>query len=217
MHDLAIVIPTFNRAIFLEETLKTIYSEISRYPTKQILVYVSDNCSTDNTKNVVDKFLDRGIKYFCNESNVGFDGNIDASILSADSAKYVLVLSDDDFLVENSLSHYFDLIDRGISVAYGAPIFMDHDMKSINLDFRDQSFEFFKESRTYIFCSGIEYYDSIKKVNCGISGVMFHRGEYLAIDRRPFIGSQFIHVGATFKILAKQCSTIGVINLPVIR
>jgi glycosyltransferase involved in cell wall biosynthesis len=217
MHDLAIVIPTYNRAIFLEETLKTVFSEINRYPHRKILVYVSDNCSTDNTESIVKNFFDQGIKYHRNESNLGFDGNVDASILLADSAKYVLIISDDDFLIEDGLSHYFSLIEKGVSVAYCAAVFMANDMQAVNLKFRDQSFKYLKEPRIYIFNSGVEYYATIKKINCGISGVMFHREQYLSIDRKPFIGTQFIHVGARFNMLAKKNSTIGVINLPVIR
>jgi len=216
-HDLAIVIPTFNRASFLEETLKTVFSEISRYPNRVILVYVSDNCSTDNTESIVKNYLDQGIKYNCNKFNLGFDANVDASILLAESAKYVLVLSDDDFLVEDSLSHYFSLIEKGVSVAYSTAVFMSHDMQVRNLEFRDESFKYLKEPRTYIFNSGIEYHAVTKKINCGISGVMFRREQYLSIDRKPFIGSQFIHVGVRFKMLAVQNSTIGVINLPLIR
>lgn len=217
MNELAIVVPTFNRADFLKNTLDSIFSEIRRYPDRKILVYVSDNCSTDNTQQVVEGYLACKIQYHRNNSNLGFDANVDISIILADSAKYVLVLSDDDILVQNSLSHYFTLIDSGVSMAYGASTFMSHDMRSVNIEFRDQSFKNLKEARTYIFKSGIEYYSTIKKIYCGISGVMFNREHYLAIDRRPFFGSQFIHVGATFKILANQNSTIGVINIPVIR
>jgi glycosyltransferase involved in cell wall biosynthesis len=217
MNDLAIVIPTYNRATFLEETLKTVFYEINRYPNKKTLVYVSDNCSTDNTESIVKNFIDRGIKYHRNESNLGFDANVDASILFADSAKYVLMLSDDDFLIEDGLSHYFKLIEKGVSVAICAADFMTHDMQSVNLEFRDQSFKYFKQPRIYIFNSGIEFFTTTKKIHCGISGVMFHREQYLSIDRKPFIGSQFIHVGVRFKMLAIKNSTIGVINLPVIR
>lgn len=217
MNELAIVVPTFNRADFLKKTLDSIFSEVNHYPDKKILVYVSDNCSTDNTQSVVESYLDQKIQYFRNKSNLGFDGNVDASIILAESSRYVLLLSDDDFLVENALSHYLSLIESGVSVAYGASIFMTHDMQTVNSDFCDQSFESLREARTYIFQSGIEYYLKIKKMYCGISGLMFHRESYLAIDRCPFIGSQFIHVGATFKILANRGSTIGVINIPVIR
>jgi abequosyltransferase len=217
MHDLAIVIPTYNRAIFLEETLKNVFSEINRYPNREILVCVSDNCSTDNTESIVKSFFDRGIKYHRNESNLGFDGNVDASILLADCAKYVLILSDDDFLIEDSLSHYFTLIEKGVSVAYCAAVFMTHDMQAVNLEFRDQSFKYLKEPSIYIFKSGVEYYAKTKKINCGISGVMFHREKYLLIDRKAFIGCQFIHVGVIFKMLAIKNSNIGVINLPLIR
>lgn len=217
MIDLAIVVPTFNRANFLKKTLDSICHEVRRYPDRNIPIYVSDNCSTDNTKALVRDYLDCKIQYRCNESNLGFDSNVDASIIFADDAKYVLVLSDDDFLIENALSRYFTLIDSGVSVAYGAAIFMDHDMQNVNPDFRDKSFENLREPRTYLFQSGIEYYAKTKKMYCGISGVMFNRDCYMAIDRNPFIGGQFIHVAAIFKMLAKPGASIGVINLPVIR
>ena len=78
MKILSIAIPTYNRGKFLERALKQIflqYEEVS----KSIEIIVCDNCSQDNTEQVVSSFKNAGlpIKYFRNSSNVGFDRNIE--------------------------------------------------------------------------------------------------------------------------------------------
>ena len=51
---LQIVIVTYNRSQYLERTLNTLFDKDS--PVKDVDVLVQNNCSTDNTKDVCEKF-----------------------------------------------------------------------------------------------------------------------------------------------------------------
>ena len=54
---LTIAIPTFNRAPFLETNLLYLLAQYKN----NFKIIVQDNASTDNTKNVIDKYIDLGL------------------------------------------------------------------------------------------------------------------------------------------------------------
>lgn len=102
---LTIAIPTYNRALFLDKSLDKICKQIVGFEDC-IELLVSDNCSTDNTKEVVLKYINKGfqIVYNKNHVNLGMDGNF---IYCFENAKgeYVWLLGDDDFLDENTIPY----------------------------------------------------------------------------------------------------------------
>ena len=74
---LSICIPTYNRGNYLRKCLQSIEIQLDKKPHLQNLVeiVISDNHSTDTTKEVVNEFIPKfsHIKYVVNEKNVGFD------------------------------------------------------------------------------------------------------------------------------------------------
>lgn len=90
----SIVIPTFNRADDLRFALYCILDQ----NFKDFEVIISDNCSTDNTKEIVSLYKDKRIKYFRNKENIGVLPNIQNAIEKA-KGKYVFLHSDDDFIL----------------------------------------------------------------------------------------------------------------------
>ena len=110
---LTIAIPTYNRASFLEQSLERITSQIKGYEN-EIELLVSDNCSSDNTKDIVHKFIDQGISlsYNRNNNNIGMDGNFVYCFQNATS-KYVWILGDDDYLVDGTISRLLSIMKSG--------------------------------------------------------------------------------------------------------
>ena len=108
---LTIAIPTYNRAPFLQQNIASLLPQIKGIEDK-IELLISDNCSTDNTKQVVEEFIAQGapITYSCNEDNLGMDGNFVACFKKATS-KYVWLLGDDDILLDGILLHIISLIE----------------------------------------------------------------------------------------------------------
>jgi glycosyltransferase involved in cell wall biosynthesis len=92
---LTVCIMTCNRVGTLRETLDSVLPQIADLP--EVEVFVSDNASADNTQEVVSDYCARHprLRYSRNATNVGFVGNVVASIEKA-AGEYIYFLSDDD-------------------------------------------------------------------------------------------------------------------------
>lgn len=95
---LSICIPTYNRCDILDETLNKLFTNPD-FDNDSIEVIVSDNCSTDNTKEIVAKY--RFVKYYCNEKNTSFF-NL-TTVLSYATGKYIRLFNDTFFFKSNAL------------------------------------------------------------------------------------------------------------------
>ncbi|WDF59117.1 glycosyltransferase family 2 protein [Flavobacterium sp. KACC 22758] len=86
---LSICIPTYNRCDILDETLRKLFANPD-FNSEYIEVIVSDNCSTDNTKEVVSKYP--SVKYYCNDTNTSFY-NL-TTVLCYSTGKYIKLYND---------------------------------------------------------------------------------------------------------------------------
>jgi glycosyltransferase involved in cell wall biosynthesis len=88
----SIGIPTYNRAQgYLKETLDSALAQT--YPNIEIVV--ADNCSPDNTREVVASYADRRIRYFRHETGMKPNDNFNFCLQQANGT-YFLLLHDDD-------------------------------------------------------------------------------------------------------------------------
>lgn len=104
-------IPTYNRA---EKTLPaTLQSAVAQtYPNIQILV--SDNCSSDNTEQVV-RSIGAKIKYIRQAENLGLNGNLNQCLTHA-SGDYILLLHDDDLIDPDFVEACMKAVGNSVSV-----------------------------------------------------------------------------------------------------
>lgn len=104
---LTIAIPTYNRANLLDQQLAWLARSIKGFESV-CEILISDNCSTDDTPNIVEKwrsvFHQTTFEYKRNPENIGAVRNIAACIQSAKS-KFVWTISDDDKIFDNSISY----------------------------------------------------------------------------------------------------------------
>ena len=96
---LSICIPTYNRAEKLKKSLGIICDQLYYIDSNDVELVVSDNCSQDDTREVVKSFITTGchITYFCNDSNIGPDRNF-LKCINCANGKYIWLIGDDDFL-----------------------------------------------------------------------------------------------------------------------
>jgi glycosyltransferase involved in cell wall biosynthesis len=112
---LTIAVPTYNRSAYLKRSLQNIITQIIEVDKfgESIELVVSDNCSTDETAEVVRSFSSRYsfIKYNKNDENGGPDKNFLKCVLLA-KGKFTYLIGDDDILLPNSLGGIVNAIQR---------------------------------------------------------------------------------------------------------
>lgn len=114
---LSICIPTYNRAEHLVSCLHSICLNKSRSKI-DFQVCVSDNCSTDETEEVVRRAQESlDIKYQKNLSNLGRVRNY-LNVVEMADGEFVWLLGDDDLLMPDALMKVCDLIDKYTDVDF---------------------------------------------------------------------------------------------------
>lgn len=94
----SIIIPTFNRGYLIRRALKSCLNQ----SYANIEVVVVDDCSSDNTEEIVNSLKDKRIRYFRNSKNMGgcFSRNKGIELSRGD---YINFLDDDDELREDKI------------------------------------------------------------------------------------------------------------------
>jgi len=108
MNKLTIAIPTYNRCKYLQETLDSILSQI----TDEVDIVVSDNASTDETEQVIQKYTKYAfIHYYRNSENLGMDGNF-LNCLNKAKGEYIHLMSDDDIMLPGTINAIIDCVNN---------------------------------------------------------------------------------------------------------
>lgn len=95
---ISICIPTYNRVVFLDEAIRSIVSQFNNdILDTDVEIIISDNCSTDSTKDIVEKYQAnfKNLKYFKNDTNIGMVKNL-VKVATYASGEYIWFFSDDD-------------------------------------------------------------------------------------------------------------------------
>ena len=95
---LTIAIPTYNRAKILDICLQKVLEQIFEF-TEQIELVVSDNSSSDNTTDIVEKYINKFDSFIFNKQpfNTGYFGNF-RKCRELSNGKYLWLLSDNDHI-----------------------------------------------------------------------------------------------------------------------
>ncbi len=100
MVNLTIYIPTYNRLEKLKNCLKCIKYDIKGYEDK-VCVYVSNNGSTDGTKEYLDSL--GWVKKRHNEVNLGAAKNFIHAYDLPFESKFVWIIGDDDYVIPGTI------------------------------------------------------------------------------------------------------------------
>lgn len=110
---LTICIPTYKRAKELDRSLICFEKELKSVDVSLVEFFISDNCSPDNTSDIVEKYVGKGLPiiYSRNEENIGPDNNFLKCFYAARS-KYLWLLGDDDYIVGGILKKILDILQK---------------------------------------------------------------------------------------------------------
>jgi acetyltransferase-like isoleucine patch superfamily enzyme len=186
---LSICIPTFNRAKYLDKCLSTLCSQAKPYENL-IQFIVSDNASTDNTFEIVKKYIDQSfqIEYHISSENIGADRNVELCYSLA-KGKYFWCFGDDDILLDNKLKVVMGLIQtRDYGMIYCNNYWFENDFQ------KEFPFQLL-ENNVIVFKSK---YDFLIKVNYWVTFIsaciIQKHAIQNKIDSKKYIGSSLNHV-----------------------
>ena len=184
---LTIAIPTWNRAALLRLTLEQINREISGLPAGLLEVLVSDNCSSDDTRAVVEQVVESGlpVNYIRNRENIGSDANI-AQCFNSAQGEYVHILGDDDLIVDGGLEILMSHLSCNV---YGVVCFRPY---GFEFDFRKEHPGF--GGRERIFNDGGEFLAAIGPYMTLISSCVINRKMLSPLDAQQFCGGALVQV-----------------------
>ncbi len=124
----SIIMPTYNCAKFIGETIKTVIAQT--YSNFEIIIV--DDCSKDNTKDVVNSFDDERIKYHRLEKNSGA-AVARTTAMNMAKGKYMAFLDSDDLWMENKLERQLKFMkDNNYNITCTAYEQVNEDGESLN-------------------------------------------------------------------------------------
>jgi len=110
-HKLYIYIPTYNREVELKLQIEALLRASKYIDSSQVIIHINDNDSTYITDNVKALCKENNIKYTKNTANLGGNANILLGFLQPLSAEYLWILSDNDIVEDQSLTHILSALD----------------------------------------------------------------------------------------------------------
>ena len=111
---LTIAIPTYNGSRTIRQMLDVLLPQI----TEEVEVFVSDNCSTDGTPQIIKEYQEQYpfLGYSRNEKNLQADGNFLKCMRQA-SGKFTMLISDDDVIVEGAVQKIISFLKKNPQVS----------------------------------------------------------------------------------------------------
>jgi glycosyltransferase involved in cell wall biosynthesis len=189
---LSICIATYNRADYISETLESIVCQL----TENVELIIVDGASTDNTSEIVQKYVDTysQIRYIKLAKKGGVDQDYDLSVKFA-SGRMCWLFTDDDILKPNAIKEVLFKIDENYSLIIVNAELFD---KSLT---RDIGGRLVQKSDNIIF----KPYEIDKLFECVISYISFigcviiDRELWNNRQKKVYYGTEFIHVGVIFQ------------------
>lgn len=126
---ITVVIPTYNKAEYIEQTIESVLRQT--YTDWEIVIV--DDCSSDNTEQVVQKYLSEKIRYFKHSTNWGPGATFNDGIEKANT-EYVTLIASDDVLLSNHLELVMNEFqnDKSVETAFTRLKVIDENGKYLN-------------------------------------------------------------------------------------
>jgi len=186
---LSICIPTFNRAEILDSTLFTLFSN-PEFDESKIEVIVSDNCSTDNTENIVAKYP--LVSYYKNDENLA-DLNF-SIVLGYATGSYIRLFNDTLSFKKGSLKKMLDKIEENL-------------YESCNLFFYNNMF--LKSDCTVIINHESDFLNRVSFFITWIANFGCWRQDFEKIaNKDKYSEFQFVQVDWCFRLVKNKKKTI---------
>lgn len=121
-HLVSVCIPVYNGMHTIKDTLDCVINQ----SYKNIEIIIVDNCSEDDTVNIVRSFEDERIKLYINDSNIGMAGNWNRCLEYA-SGEYIQLVCADDIILPECIERKAKMLDAhdDMYLVFGASAIID--------------------------------------------------------------------------------------------
>lgn len=103
----SIIIPTYNYGKYIEETIKTCFEQ----EYKDIEIIIVDDGSVDNTREVLNKYINEGLINYIYQKNKGLPGARNTGLKAA-TGRYIQFLDSDDLLHKDKIKAQVEILER---------------------------------------------------------------------------------------------------------
>ena len=125
----SIIMPSYNTAKFIGESIESVLAQT--YTNWELIII--DDCSSDNTDEVVSKFTDERIRYLKNEMNSGAAVSRNYALREA-KGKWIAFLDSDDSWFPDKLRKQIDFMEtNGYVFSYTSYCEIDENSRSLNV------------------------------------------------------------------------------------
>ena len=105
--QISILMPAYNAALYLIEAIESMLNQT--FTDFELLIL--DDCSTDNTEEIVNAFQDKRIYYIRQEKNLGLANNLNVGLKLA-KGKYIARMDGDDISYPDRLQIQYDFLEK---------------------------------------------------------------------------------------------------------
>lgn len=125
----SVIMPSWNTGKFIAESIQSVIDQT--YENWELIIV--DDCSTDNTDEVVAKFRDKRIRYFKNEKNSGAALSRNRALREA-RGEWIAFLDSDDLWNPDKLEHQINFMnEHGYTLSYTEYEKIDEESKPLRI------------------------------------------------------------------------------------
>jgi glycosyltransferase involved in cell wall biosynthesis len=180
---LTIAIPTYNGGRTIKRTIDSILNQ--PYNKNEVDIIVCNNCSTDNTIEILQPYLDK-IILFNNDSNLGGDRNFQLCV-ERSASTYVWIVGDDDALRNDAIEGVLEKI----SAAHYACVFVNYSLYDTKL--KKIILEKYIPLNQDIVAKGIsEFLEHTNIAGNFLSSIIHNKQYFESVDSTKYYGTCFL-------------------------
>lgn len=202
---ISICIPHYNRAEYLIKVLDTIKEQ----SYKSIEVIISDDCSKDNSSSVIPEYIKNietpgdqiKFKYIRQPKNLGYDGNLRAS-LEAGLGEYLFILGNDDAL--NGTDAIQKLADHLKQFDYPEVAFCN------SMEYGVENSTHYRTNVSGVFGKGPETATQLFRCFSFVAGITYKKDAFIKYNTNKHDGSVYVQMYLSTKIISAGGRVSGI-------
>lgn len=121
---ISIILPTYNGAKWIEKAIQSVLAQ--SFADHEFIII--NDCSTDNTEDIILKFKDNRIKYIKNEQNMGIQRTRNIALAEAQGEYIAEIDQDDEWIDKDKLKKQVEFLNNNIDyILIGTGVIMVND------------------------------------------------------------------------------------------